>query len=98
MADTSFRVSAQVSSDNLAAAKAVLDGLLPQGAVSESEGEGELLVEAELTGASAKELNRALLSALRRAERKTRLRAQWTSAEGITEHYFDYVLKKTTRG
>ena len=96
MADTSFRVSAQVSSDNLAAAKAVLDGLLPQGAVSETE--GELLVEAELSGASAKELNRALLSALRRAERKTRLRAQWTSPEGITEHYFDYVLKKTTRG
>ncbi len=96
MADTSFRVSARVSSDNLAAAKAVLDGLLPQGAVSESE--GELLVEAGLTGASAKELNRALLSALRRAEKKTRLRAEWTSPEGTTEHYFDYVLTKTTGG
>ena len=96
MAETWFRVSARVSSDNLAAAKAVLDGLLPQGALSETE--GELLVEAELTGASAKDLNRALLSALRRAEKRTRLRAQWTSPEGTTEHYFDYVLKKTTRG
>jgi hypothetical protein len=28
-------------------------------------------------------------------ERKTTLRAEWTAA-GVTERYFDYVLKKTT--
>ncbi len=95
MTDTSFRVSARVSSDDLAAVKAVLDKLLTEGAVSETE--GELLVETELAGPTAKDLNRALLSALRRAVKKTRLRAQWTSPDGTTERYFDYVLKKTTR-
>ena len=95
MTDTSFRVSARVSSDDLAAVKAVLDKLLTEGAVSETE--GELLVETELAGPTAKDLNRAPLSALRRAVKKTRLRAQWTSPDGTTERYFDYVLKKTTR-
>ena len=46
MTDMRFRLSARVSSDDLAAAKTVLDKLLPDGAVSEAE--GELLVEAEL--------------------------------------------------
>ena len=82
-----------MSSDDLAAARAVLDKLLPDGAVS--QGEDELLVEAELVGATAKDLNRGLLSALRRAEKKTRLRAQWSSPDGTTESFFDYVLKKT---
>jgi hypothetical protein len=54
----------------------------------------ELVIEAELAGASAKELNRSLLSALRRTEKKTRLRAQWTAPNGTIERYFDYVLKK----
>ena len=94
MADMRFRLSARVSSDDLTAAKTVLGKLLPDGAVSEAE--GGLLVEAELRGATAKDLNRALLSALRRAEKKTRLRAQWTAPDGTTESFFDYVLKKTT--
>jgi hypothetical protein len=34
------------------------------------------LVEAELEGASAKELNRTLLSALRKVEKRTTLRAR----------------------
>jgi hypothetical protein len=96
VADTRFRLSARVSSDDLTAARQVLDRLLPDGAVSEAE--GELLVQTELAGATAKDLNRTLLSALRRAEKRTRLRAQWTSPDGTTESYFDYVLKKTTRG
>jgi hypothetical protein len=50
-----------------------------------------------MVGASAKELNRSLLSALRRAEKRTRLRSEWTSKDGVTERYFDYVLKKTTK-
>lgn len=40
----------------------------------------------------AKELNRTLLSALRKANKRTTLRAGDT-----TEHYFDYVLKKTIK-
>ena len=51
----------------------------------------------QMEGESAKELNRALLSALRRVEKRTRLRAEWTSDDGNTERYFDYVLKKTTK-
>jgi len=48
-------------------------------------------------GESAKDLNRTLLSALRKVEKKTTLRAEWT-ADGVTERYFDYVLKATREG
>ena len=37
-------------------------------------------------------LNRTLLAQLRRVERKTRLRAEWTHA-GLTERFFHYVPK-----
>jgi hypothetical protein len=36
------------------------------------------------------------LSEMRRAEKKTRLRAEWTSG-GITEKFFDYVPKGTKK-
>ncbi len=54
-------------------------------------------MDAAAEGESAKELNRALLSSLRKVEKKTRIRAEWTSQEGTTERYFDYVLKKTSK-
>jgi hypothetical protein len=38
-----------------------------------------------------------LLSALRKVEKRTTLRAEWTCGD-TTERYFDYVLKKTIRG
>lgn len=50
-----------------------------------------------MEGPSTKELNRTLLSALRRANKRTTLRAEWTSGD-TTERYFDYVLKKTIKG
>jgi hypothetical protein len=43
-----------------------------------------------MTGNSARDLNRQLLSTLRR----TRLRAEWTAA-GVTHRFFDYVPKGT---
>jgi hypothetical protein len=92
MADRSYRLAARISSDDPAAARAVVGELLPAASITGDR--GELVVEAELVGASAKELNRSLLSALRRAEKKTRLRAQWTAPDGGVERYFDYVLKK----
>ena len=46
-------------------------------------------------GPDARELNRFLLSALRRVERRTRLRAEWTG-EGETQRFFDYVPKGTS--
>jgi len=47
-------------------------------------------VVATLSGERARDLNRSLLSDLRRVERRTRLRAAWT-AGGVTERFFDYV-------
>jgi hypothetical protein len=47
--------------------------------------------------ASAKELNRMLLSALRKVEKRTTLRAEWVSADGTSERFFDYALKKTIK-
>ena len=70
----------------------MLQQLLPAATISDDR--GELVVGADLAGASAKDLNRSLLSALRRAQKKTRLRAQWTARDGTIERYFDYVLKK----
>jgi len=96
MTETTYRLSARVSSNDLAAARAVLHELLPDGRID--DGQAELLVEVELAGESAKELNRSLLSALRRAEKKTRLRSQWTAPDGTVERYFDYVLKKVIPG
>jgi len=90
MAKQAFVLTARVSTDDPTAIKPVLKALLPEGSVR-SEG-GEFIVNATLHGESASELNRELLSALRRAERRTRLRAEWT-AGGTTERFFDYVPK-----
>ncbi len=49
-----------------------------------------------MEGASARQLSRALLSALRKVEKRTTLRAEWTSSDNLTERFFDYVLKRTT--
>ena len=54
----------------------------------------EFVLEAE--GASAKELNRTLLSSLRKVEKRTTLRAGRTSG-AAAERSFDHVPKRTTR-
>ena len=36
-------------------------------------------------------MNRTLLSALRKVEKRTTLRAEWTSGDGTDERFFDYV-------
>ena len=84
-----------MSSSNLQAIKPVLELFIKTSSVKEAR--GEFIVEAEMAGDSAKELNRSILSALRRVEKKTRLRAEWTSDNGTTQKFFDYVLKKTTK-
>lgn len=94
-AGTRFRLSARVSSNRPAAVRAVLEELFrPSALVRQRD---EFLVEAEMTGPSSKELNRQLLSRLRRAEKRTRLRARWTDPDGTETSYFDYVLKATRR-
>ena len=54
-------------------------------------------IDAVISGASAKELNLQLLTEVRRVERTTVLRAEWT-ADGVTETFFDYVSKGTKTG
>jgi hypothetical protein len=89
-----YSLRAQVTTDNSVAVKPVLERLIVQGSVTVGEKEGEFRVQAEMEGSSARDLNRLLLSELRRTEKKTRLRAEWT-CEGMTERFFDYVPKGT---
>ena len=95
MGETRYTLSARVSSDAPKTDGPVLETLLPAASIIRKG--AEFLVAGEVRGTDAKELNRTLLSALRRAEKKTRLRAEWTSEGGTTYRFFDYVLKKTTR-
>jgi hypothetical protein len=90
-----FIVVANVDTDGPEAVQPVLERLFGKGCVTRL-GNNEFRIEAELEGENAKELNRSLLSQLRRAERRTRMRAEWTS-EGTTDRFFDYVLKKSTK-
>jgi hypothetical protein len=53
-------------------------------------------VNAELYGESARDLNRTLLSEMRKVEKKTRIRAEWTLGETV-ERFFDYVPKGTRK-
>ena len=90
----SFVLKARVDSFSPDAVEPVLRRLIVRSVVRRED--GAFSVEGRMEGTSAKELNRALLSALRKVEKKTRLRAEWTSG-GKTERYFDYVHKKTSK-
>ena len=95
MMNKRFKLLARVSSSDPEGVRLILQRMITKGSVRK-EGD-EFIIEAEMEGGSAKELNRSLLSALRMAEKKTRLRAEWTSDDGTTQKFFDYVLKKTTK-
>ena len=82
MAQLKFRVSAHVSSDNPSAIKPVLEQIIAEKGTVKQTAQG-FDVEAELEGESARDLNRMILSALRRAEKRTRLRAEWTSGDTV---------------
>jgi len=94
LAQRTFKLSARISSDNPSAVKPVLERLISKGKIKAVEDGFE--VEAVLEGESARALNRTLLSELRRAEKRTRIRAEWTSGSTI-EKFFDYVPKGTRR-
>jgi hypothetical protein len=87
-----FTVHAKVSTENPAAVRPVLRRLFPAGTVTLTGDPKELVVQGEMEGGNARDLNRSVLTELRRAERKTRLRSDWTF-EGTTEKFFDYVPK-----
>jgi hypothetical protein len=87
-----LRLGARVSSDSPDAVGRFLVGKF--GARSVTRDDTDWIVRAEVDCASARDANRELLSELRRVERKTRLRAEWT-AGGSVERFFDYVAKGT---
>jgi hypothetical protein len=90
-----FKLVARISSSNPETVRPILQRLITKGTIRE-EG-GDFIVEAELEGSDAKELNRSLLSELRRSVKKTTLRGEWTSEDHVTQRFFDYVLKKTSK-
>lgn len=88
-----FKLSASISSNNPSAIKPVLELNIGNQGTIRSTAEG-FEVDAVLEGESAKDLNRMLLSAMRKVEKKTRIRAEYASKDTI-EKFFDYVLKST---
>ena len=90
-----LKLKARVNRSDAKTIRYALEQLPAKGSVRK-EG-NEFVVEAEMEGASAKDLNRTLLSALRKVEKRTTLRAEWTSDDGTSERFFDYVLKKTVK-
>ena len=95
MVNKRFKLAARVSSSSPQAIRPVLKKFITKGSIKKQN--DEFVIESAMRGSDAKELNRTLLSALRRAEKKTRLRAEWTSENGTTLRFFDYVLKKTSK-
>ncbi len=84
-----YRLNAEVSSENLSAVRPLLMQITDGQITPTPEG---LHVEGAMEGTDARDVNRRLLSALRRIEKRTRLRAEWT-AGGTTYRFFDYVPK-----
>ena len=68
MAKKTFQLTARVSTENPKSIQPVLEEVLPKGSVTETD-EG-FLIQAKIVGESARELNKALLSALRRVGEK----------------------------
>jgi len=90
-----FKLTAAVKSDDLDGVRAPIERLLGPTAKIERTEDG-WRIDAVIAGESAKELNRQLLTEMRRVERKTVLRAEWTWGD-VTEKFFDYVAKGTKR-
>jgi hypothetical protein len=84
-----FRLNGEVSSESLSAIQPLLAQFTGGQVTATSDG---LHVEGAVEGTDARDVNRRLLSALRRVEKRTRLRAEWT-AGGTTYRFFDYVPK-----
>jgi hypothetical protein len=92
MAMKKYRLVATISTESVPQIKKALDTLINDGSIKRTD--NGFVVTATLTGENARDLNRAFLSALRKIEKKTSLRAEWTSGK-TTERFFDYVPKGT---
>jgi len=85
-----FRLVAEARNARPQAIKPELERALP-GCSIKPVVEG-FRIEGAVEGASAREANRELLSALRQIERKTTLRSEWTSGE-VVERFFNYSFR-----
>jgi hypothetical protein len=88
-----FRLSGDVSSENPDGVRPLLTQLVDGQVTAAPDG---WHLDGVMEGDDARDVNRRLLSALRRVERRTRLRAEWT-ADGVTYRFFDYALKAERR-
>jgi hypothetical protein len=95
VSERKFTLAASVSSANPSAIKSVLERIIGDNGSIKPTGDG-FEVKAELKGETARDLNRMLLTELRSAEKKTRLRSEWTT-EDTTEKFFDYAHKQTIK-
>lgn len=89
-----FTLTAEITTDAPKKIEPVLTELA--GAKSISKIDRGFRVRAVMEGETARDLNRSLLSALRRVSKRTTLRAEWTN-NGVTERFFDYVPKGTRK-
>jgi hypothetical protein len=95
VSEKKIQLSARISSANPSAIKVVLERIVGcKGSIKPTSDGFD--VNAEFKGECAKDVNRMLLSELRRVEKKTRLRSEWT-VDGTIEKYFDYVLKQAKK-
>jgi hypothetical protein len=90
-----FTLVATISTERVPQIQEALRSLIAAGSIERTE--DGFAVTAKMTGENARDLNRALLTALRKVEKKTRLRAEWTSGK-TTERFFDYVPKGARKG
>ena len=90
-----FKLKARVIRSDARTIRRALDQLAAKCSVKK-EAE-DFIVEGKVEGPAARDLNRALLYALKKVEKKAKLRAEWTSSDHTTERYFDYVLKQTIK-
>jgi hypothetical protein len=95
LSEKKFKLSARISSANPSAIKPVLERIIGKDGSIKPTADG-FEVNAEFRGESARDLNRMILSELRKAEKKTRIRSEWASVD-TTEKFFDYALKQTKK-
>ncbi len=95
MSEKKFKLSAKVSSAIPSAIKPVLERIIGNNGSIKPTADGFEVV-AEFKGESARDLNRMLVSELRKVEKKTRSRSEWVSEDTI-EKFFDYALKQTKK-
>lgn len=92
-----LRLVARISTDDPSKLRPVLDAIARRYAGTYRTTVEGFETEFNREAPSARDANRELLNELRRAVKKTRLRAQWTHG-AVTERFFDYVPKGTDKG